>query len=245
MKIGFSTFAFAGAAVLALGALATSQLMAFGNGPVPNQQPNFTENTPCNIEFVVTPGQQLCFNVTSVDPEGDFIILTWNNVPITATTNPPTVVGGQGIVSTTFCYTATPAEVGQNYLVVFTTEQPGNTLPTNKCDIRIRVETGLSAELSTFTGKVAFENGPVMLNWETSSEIDNAFFNVYRSTSTFNNAIQINNAPIVAKGGPAMPAAYKQLDRRVATGSAYFYWLEAVDIFGGSQLFGPIEVVAR
>lgn len=243
MKLSLSTITFAGAAVLALGSLVSTQLFAFGDQPV-NQQPHFTD-APCEVDYFLVPGQQLCFSVNAIDPEQDFIVLQWNNTPFSATTNPPCPTGGQGSVFTQFCWTPGIQDIGQSYLVAFDVFQPGNTLPFPKCDIHLHVQSGLSAEVTSLTGKTAFAGGPIVINWETSSEIDNAYFNVYRSESTFENAVQVNAQPIVAKGSPITPASYSQGDRRAKTGHAYHYWLESVDIYGETQLFGPVNVVAR
>ncbi|MBI3819350.1 MAG: hypothetical protein HY286_11705 [Planctomycetes bacterium] len=242
MSINTTKIAFVGAAALAITSLFNSQLFAYGDTP----PPQWSEGTPCFTEFHVVPGQQLCFNVSAFDFNGAALLLQWNDVPFNATTNPPAPLAGNGSVSTQFCWTAGPQDIGMNFLVIFTASYISTApLPDAKCDITIIVDPDLSATVTSFTGGAAFIGGPIKINWETSSEIDNAYFNIYRSETTFGNAIKVNQSPIMATGGPAMPASYSQIDRRVTNGARYGYWLESIDIYGESQLFGPIFVVAR
>ncbi|MBI3820273.1 MAG: hypothetical protein HY286_16395, partial [Planctomycetes bacterium] len=187
-----TTLAFVGAAALASASLVSNSLFAVTPGG--NNPPFFVAPSPCNQEFLVTPGQTLCFDVAVQDAENDFIVLNWNDVPFTATTNPPTVVGGNGFVTTQFCFTPGPADVGQTYLAIFFSFDPNmpGGANTPKCDIKITVENGLSAEVTDFSAKAGGIGGPVKVHWETSSEIDNAYFNIFRSESTLDKAIQIN-----------------------------------------------------
>jgi hypothetical protein len=232
------------ASIVAVGSLATSAL--FGNvagetGPV------FVPPSPCNDIFFATPGNQLCFNIAAFDADGGDIVMDWNDVPfVGAFTIPPTVfLSPGGTAQLQFCYTPTAQDTGMQFQVEFFAFNPDAFGDGSKCDVTIIVEAVLSAELESFTGKLMSLGGPIQLNWSTSSEIDNALFNIYRSETTFENATQINQNPIVALGSPITGADYSQIDRRVTAGHTYKYWLESIDIYGATQLFGPVTVSAR
>lgn len=97
-------------------------------------------------------------------------------------------------------------------------------------------------ELASFTARA--EPGLVRVTWETLSEIDNAGFNVLRSEAADGEYAQLNAGLIPAQGGPTQPASYTYDDAEVTDGVTYYYRLEAVDLQGKSQLFGPVHATA-
>lgn len=240
-----SKFTFALAGTLAAASLTGALL--FANVPVvDNSPPVFIQPVNCNDTYHLVPGQQLCVNIEAADADQDPILLIWNNVPfVGSSTTPPCPLQSQPgqNASTTFCYTPSATDVGQTYIVVFDAKDPAGE--DAKCDLTIVVESSLSAEISSFTGASLFTGGPVMLNWSTSSEVDNAYFNVFRSQGGLDTAVQINKQPIIALGSPSVGADYGFADHRVMTGNVYKYWIESIDIYGSNQFFGPIAVVAR
>ncbi|MCP4714437.1 MAG: hypothetical protein GY868_04910, partial [Deltaproteobacteria bacterium] len=84
----------------------------------------------------------------------------------------------------------------------------------------------------------------VILNWSTSSEIDNAGFNLYRAEAGTEGYVKINSALIPAKGSSTEGATYKFVDREAKRGQAYAYKLEDVDQNGQTTLHGPVEATA-
>ncbi len=80
--------------------------------------------------------------------------------------------------------------------------------------------------------------------WETLSEIDSAGFNLWRSEVADGEYAQLNAGLIPAQGGPAQPASYTYDDAAVTDGVTYYYRLEAVDLYGQSQLLGPVHATA-
>jgi hypothetical protein len=55
----------------------------------------------------------------------------------------------------------------------------------------------------------------------------------------------MNGYPYIALGTPFEGFEYEHVDLRVHGGSTYRYWLEAVDIYGETQVFGPVTLYAR
>jgi hypothetical protein len=89
------------------------------------------------------------------------------------------------------------------------------------------------------TGPDAFvaraQDGAIHLSWTESCE-DLAGFNLYRDSRAGDGRVKLNAALVT--GRP--PFAF--VDRDVAPGGAYQYWLEVVDLSGARETFGPAEV---
>lgn len=89
------------------------------------------------------------------------------------------------------------------------------------------------------------EGAGIHVQWETSQEIDNLGFNLYRSNTRYGAKIKLNKTLIPTQVPPGSPfgAVYDWIDRfRLRPGRAYFYWLEDVDLYGGTTMHGPVRV---
>ncbi len=83
----------------------------------------------------------------------------------------------------------------------------------------------------------------VVISWATSAEKNFAGFNLYRK----------NQAPSAEEGRKAKindklikgRSPYRFVDEDVVAGERYKYWLEAVDLSGARETFGPAEVQLR
>lgn len=79
---------------------------------------------------------------------------------------------------------------------------------------------------------------PVVIHWETGSEVDVYGFNVYRTdTEQFSKEHPVNEQIIAAKGGIG-GGDYECPDYGAEPGVTYYYWLE-VEQSGGPKVFGP------
>jgi hypothetical protein len=94
-------------------------------------------------------------------------------------------------------------------------------------------------ELASFDAKVG--NGLVILGWQTGSEIDNAGFNVYRSTSLDGEYTKLNSELIPATANAFEGASYYYTDKDVQPGLTYYYKLEDLSIEGLSTFHGPVS----
>jgi hypothetical protein len=89
-------------------------------------------------------------------------------------------------------------------------------------------------------------NSSVSVEWETATEIDNAGFNVYRSTAAGGPQTRLNKDLIPTRHpGRPIGAEYTWLDSSVAPGLSYFYWLEDIDANGTAMQHGPVSVTLR
>lgn len=109
-----------------------------------------------------------------------------------------------------------------------------------------------AVELLSFTATGA--KNSVILNWETASEIDNLGFNIYRADSLGGERLKINAELIPSNTYPGSPigASYEYVDTgadlkqgKLLPNRTYYYWLADLDIYGESELFGPVEVVVK
>jgi hypothetical protein len=208
-------------------------LQPFGGGTV-----NITTQAGVPVVFPL--------QASDFDLPNDQLLLHWNNVPAGGSVNPPTPYQAPpGIdINAVFSWTPTLADVGQTFTAVFVVFDSENH--TTKCDLNITVEGPMAVELADFTAGQDEVGGPVVVRWDTASEIDNAYFNVYRAEDfDQEHAPTLNSFPIIATGSPFEAASYAKLDRKAELGKVYHYWLEAVDIFGESQVFGPLTVLVR
>ncbi|MCD4819852.1 MAG: T9SS type A sorting domain-containing protein [Candidatus Cloacimonetes bacterium] len=87
-----------------------------------------------------------------------------------------------------------------------------------------------------------FEGYPV-IKWTTESEVNNSYWNIYRSISeNLGQSIKLNVNSIEGQGTTFEPTSYQFVDYIVyEEGFTYYYWLESVDLAGEIELFGPME----
>ena len=95
-----------------------------------------------------------------------------------------------------------------------------------------------AVELVYFTATAG--DSSILLAWETVSEVDNVGFSVYRAESPTGARIKLNDEliPSQAPGSP-IGAIYEFPDATAEQGRYYYYWLENVDIYGQTALYGP------
>lgn len=83
----------------------------------------------------------------------------------------------------------------------------------------------------------------VLVQWETTSEIDNLGFNLYRGLADGGPWTQLNPAliPSQAPGG-SQGFSYEYRDTAVLPDTTYYYLLESVDLAGTTARHGPVSV---
>ncbi|MEI6126720.1 MAG: choice-of-anchor Q domain-containing protein [Pseudomonadota bacterium] len=89
------------------------------------------------------------------------------------------------------------------------------------------------------------QSGIVILNWSTASEIDNAGFNLYRSTSENGEYVKINEDLIPAQGSATQGASYDFMDVGLQNRKTYFYKLEDIDLNGTTTMHEPVSAMPR
>jgi hypothetical protein len=101
----------------------------------------------------------------------------------------------------------------------------------------------LAITLASFDAQAQSDH--VRVAWETVSELNNAGFNLYRTSAADQQpapADLLAFVPSQAPGGTA-GAAYSFRDSNVVGGQTYWYWLKDVELNGATALHGPVSVI--
>jgi len=115
----------------------------------------------------------------------------------------------------------------------------GTTCATGSC----HANCSTVIELYSFTASAG--NQKVILEWKTASEIDNAGFNIYRSTSEGGEYVKITDSLISVKGSAMQSTPYTFVDENVRNRITYYYKLEDVDLNGVKTMHGPVSATPR
>jgi len=102
-------------------------------------------------------------------------------------------------------------------------------------------DQSLPVELASFTVKITDE-GDVLLQWITESEVENQGFNLYRGTSKHGDYQKINSALIPGAGSSPERHTYRYFDQNSDTGHPLWYQLEDVDFTGTCTRHEPISL---
>jgi hypothetical protein len=85
----------------------------------------------------------------------------------------------------------------------------------------------------------------IRVEWETTMEIDNVGFNLYRRGAQDGPYVKLNDLLIPAQNpGQTWGSAYAWLDEDVVPGATYYYKLEDVEVEGISTFHGPVSTTA-
>ena len=101
-----------------------------------------------------------------------------------------------------------------------------------------------SLESFTATG---YDDGQVLLQWRTGFEVDNLGFNVYREQDgkrmRLNQQI-LGGSALMAGPGTSLTAGQSYNWPDSFRGTRASYWLQEIDLSGGSSWYGPIKIKA-
>jgi uncharacterized repeat protein (TIGR01451 family) len=94
--------------------------------------------------------------------------------------------------------------------------------------------------LASFVARA--QGGHALVRWQTAWEQDNYGFRVYRSATPSRAGATAVSQLIAGQGrGSSAGTAYSFIDRSASAGPGY-YWLEAIDLDGTSQWYGPAGI---
>jgi hypothetical protein len=101
-------------------------------------------------------------------------------------------------------------------------------------------DVSLPVGLNSFS--LAQHGQAILVEWRTSSELNNLGFNILRSDFDTLSYNQINKNLIEGKGNTSTETCYKYLDASVVSGHHYFYKLEQINYDGTRKSFVPKSI---
>jgi hypothetical protein len=99
---------------------------------------------------------------------------------------------------------------------------------------------------ATTISNVGHNNGYVVIEWKTASEIDNAGFHLWRATNEgwkegdYSTVTRLTDQLIPAEGNKVEGVSYSYIDTNVEYGVTYYYGLEDIDLFGQSTFHSDL-----
>ena len=114
-------------------------------------------------------------------------------------------------------------------------------IDNNQTSSSVDVLHPTAVDLVSFTA-TAQNDSTLLLEWVTSAERNSWGFLVHRSTDlTWKNAVRVNPRLIESTGDEETGAYYVYADTLVVPGVTYYYWLQELEIDGGTNVYGPIS----
>lgn len=108
-------------------------------------------------------------------------------------------------------------------------------------DVEITYDFPTAVKLASFTASA--EGTAVRITWETTMELNNLGFNLYRSTTIEGPYVRLNTSLIPPQfPGEILGGVYTWLDETVEPGHTYYYQLEDIEIGDIATLYGPVSV---
>lgn len=105
-------------------------------------------------------------------------------------------------------------------------------------NLGISSDVPLPVELSTFSAKAGY--GKITLEWETSSELNNEGFYLFRSLEQDRNFEQLNSEIIPGNGNSNTAHSYAFVDEDVNENTTYYYKLSSKDFNGQVLAYGSV-----
>jgi hypothetical protein len=175
-----------------------------------------TVNISATQEFTATARDQFATSLTTQPA------FTWS-------------VSGGGTIDASGLFTAGTTEGGP-YTVTATSDTVSGTASVTTTS---PTAVGLLSFTATRVG------GAVTLTWKTVTELDGLGFNLYRAMSRLGRRVQLNEELIASqvRPGSTCGSSYSYRDSPVQPGMRYYYWLEAVDIYGHTKVYGPVSAM--
>ncbi len=171
-------------------------------------------------------------SITLTGSDGDNDSLTYNVV--TEPLNGSLSGSGSNLI-----YTPKPEYYGYDYFEFVSQDNKAVSMPAV---VTLFIANPTSANILYFTA--GEKNTDIVIRWATSTEVDVLGFNLFRSTSTEGERIKINSDLIIAGNpGGVEGQDYSYVDPNYdIEDDLLFYYLEVIDLYGGHEFYGPVEI---
>ncbi len=103
-------------------------------------------------------------------------------------------------------------------------------------------ETAPLTAVSLLSFTASGDGADVQIQWETSREVDNMGFYLYRATKPFGPYQRLTEKLIPGLNFSMVGKKYEYVDHNVTRGRIYYYKLEDLDVYGKRTFHGPICV---
>ncbi len=182
-----------------------------------NKAPQWVSKSPLSDNTIVEYPATVEFSVQVVDPDGDQLYYTWKV---------DNAVAGN---SASFFFDSRYYTRGYHYVTVEIFDQLTSITNTWIVDNKSAVE------MKSFSTAVVPYQG-VQVVWETTREVDNLGFHVYRgySESGLFSKITVELLPVSTDG------KYRFLDKEAQAGQKYYYKIEDLSSSGETMMHGPV-----
>jgi len=172
----------------------------------------------CGLPLAMSKPDSMVFSCTAVDYDGDPLTYRW-------------FVNERSFSGPTFVFRSFDHPRGSLRIHV---EISDGVKTTRSCEWVMLVT---QVDLTSFTA--AFEPfAGVRLSWRVASELNNAGFDVLRSTSEHSGFSAVTRRLIAATG----TGSYEFIDSTAVAGMRYFYQLQDLSLDGSRTLHGPVQV---
>ncbi|MBK8984230.1 MAG: T9SS type A sorting domain-containing protein [Ignavibacteria bacterium] len=194
--------------------------------------PRWHSPATCGATYNLLADDSITIPLFVYDESYDTITLTATGVPDGAVFTPPLPFRGRQLYDGTMKWKPDITQAGFHNIVFTATDYCGQV---KTCSINFDVV--LPVELSSFVSSVSRNN--VILNWTTSSEINNSGFEIERKKT--GGLWEIKGA-IPGNGNSAEPVNYRFTDKGLVKGN-YEYRLKQIDFNGNFEYHDLTEEV--
>lgn len=174
--------------------------------------------------------------------------IDWNGNGIFDASEALTVGGSADIpvtAGTTNISVTVPSDAALGVIYArFRLSSAGGLMPTGYApdgeveDYMLTIEPPIEIGLISFDAQLV--KNAIRIDWLAANEMNNAGYNLYRSTSSVGDFEKINENLIPTKTSTSTNSQYEYLDSNVKE-STYFYKLEDINLDGQSSWHGPIQ----
>ena len=181
-----------------------------------------------NISIIVTDSSGKPMTVVT-DANGTYIVVVApGSVTVTVVTTDPDIPNGAAVTTDSKGGTASQT---------VTVKPNTNTIVSN---VGFSLHT-TAVVLARFTATQS--DGGVVVEWETSAEINTWGFHLYRSADGVRaHAVRVTAALMPAQGRGSGGAAYAWTDLDADPRQRYTYWLQEIEVSGAVQEYGPATI---
>jgi hypothetical protein len=191
------------------------------------------------------------------DQEGGEIVLTVSSANTSATSPDDITITGVSVSGTSTTYTISSITAAENKGLTLTIGSASETITSSVITLTVKDSSGLTStatvtygntenllvKLSNFS--VTPQSDHMLIQWQTTSEIDTAGFILKRSESKDGIYSTISGRLIPANGSSISGESYTYKDFQIESGKDYYYQLVEIDLNNHEKICSVSSEVKR